>query len=94
MRSIDTDRQPVTFIQKYKRNHILKLIFIFFIGGHPFPFSGVFDIRPKESKELGEQFSFKESMHLGYTDFTDQEVEKILEELGKVSTFCFPFLLN
>jgi len=52
-------------------------------GGHPFPFSGVFDIQPREAPELGEQFRFKQSIHLGNTDFTEQEVEKILEQLGK-----------
>jgi len=52
-------------------------------GGHPFPFSGIFDIAPREALELGEQFRYKQSVHLGNTDFTPQEVEKILEQLGK-----------
>ena len=52
-------------------------------GGHPFPFSGIFDISPREAGELGEQFRYKQSLHLGNTDFTQLEVEKIIEQLGK-----------
>lgn len=52
-------------------------------GGHPFPFSGVFDIGPRHAHELGEQFRFKQSLHLGNTDFTSSDVDKILEELGR-----------
>merc|ERR1712086_43645 len=46
-------------------------------------FSGVFDIAPRAAGELGEQFRFKQAIHLGNTDFRACDVEKILEELGR-----------
>jgi hypothetical protein len=46
-------------------------------GGHPFPFSGIFDICPRHAQDLGEQFRFKQSLHLGNTDFNSGDVDKV-----------------
>ncbi|XP_014234655.1 desumoylating isopeptidase 2-like isoform X2 [Trichogramma pretiosum] len=52
-------------------------------GGHSLPISGIFAIPPRSAEELGEQFRFRQSVHIGYTDFTEEDVNRIINELGK-----------
>lgn len=56
-------------------------------GGHSFAFSGVFEINPKDEIALGEEnFKFKETIMIGYTDFNNDEVREIINNLGNEFT--------
>lgn len=55
-------------------------------GGHPFPFTGIFDMDPKDLVELGEGFRFKETIAIGFTDFSASDIDLILENLGRKYT--------
>lgn len=52
-------------------------------GGHPYSFTGIFEITPRDAEDLGDQFKFKQSVHLGYTDLAEDDVRHIVIELGK-----------
>ncbi|XP_060663019.1 deubiquitinase DESI2 [Drosophila nasuta] len=52
-------------------------------GGHSYSNSGIFEIMPRTAEiELGEHFHYRESIQLGYTQFTRDEVMRIVEQLG------------
>ena len=57
----------------------------FAFGGHPFPYSGIYEISPRQHFEYGGQseFKFKRSIHLGYTDYNEEEIIHIVKELGQ-----------
>jgi hypothetical protein len=52
-------------------------------GGHPFPSSGIYKLNPRDAGKLGEQFQFRQSVHVGHTDLTEDDVKRILAEFEK-----------
>lgn len=52
-------------------------------GGHPFNFSGIFEISPRNASDLGDHFRFKEAVIIGYTELLASDVRHVVEEMGK-----------
>ncbi|CAH8431095.1 unnamed protein product [Schistosoma rodhaini] len=50
-------------------------------GGHPLTNSGVFSMLPRDSAYLGENYSYKVTLSMGYTDFTASDVTLLLESI-------------
>ncbi|CAH8434214.1 unnamed protein product [Schistosoma turkestanicum] len=50
-------------------------------GGHPLTNSGIFAMLPKDSAYLGENYSYKVTLSMGYTDFTASDVALLLENI-------------
>ncbi|GIY97048.1 deubiquitinase DESI2, partial [Caerostris extrusa] len=59
-------------------------------GGHPFNFSGIFEIHPRDAADLGDHFRFREAVLIPKLPrFTEQEWHRVVEELGKNSRGCY-----
>ncbi|CAG0885142.1 unnamed protein product [Cyprideis torosa] len=52
-------------------------------GGHGYSFSGIFEMCPQNDAELGSPFRFRESILLGHTSFTPDEVREMVDEIGE-----------
>jgi len=55
----------------------------FAYGGHPYEFSGIFEITPKAAEELGDHYKYKENIVIGFTSFTKSEVQTAVNHLGR-----------
>nr|XP_036213653.1 deubiquitinase DESI2-like [Bactrocera oleae] len=58
----------------------------FAYGGHQFPFTGIFEMLPRDYADLGPNFQFRQTIQLGCTQFTNEQVYQIVEELGQKFT--------
>ncbi|RMX50143.1 hypothetical protein pdam_00002841 [Pocillopora damicornis] len=51
-------------------------------GGHPYNFSGIFEMNPNSPEVLGEEFKFRETIKIGTTKLLPSEVEALLKRMG------------
>ena len=53
-------------------------------GGHPYSFTGVYDMEPRQEDEIaGQGVKFRESIHMGHTSMSETEVKELVHSLGK-----------
>ncbi|TGZ74620.1 hypothetical protein CRM22_000835 [Opisthorchis felineus] len=51
-------------------------------GGHPLSYSGIFAMAPQDVETLGPNYSYKSTIEVGHTDFTETDIALILEDMG------------
>ena len=53
-------------------------------GGHPYSYTGVYNMEPRQHEEIGgEGVRYRESLHMGHTYLTQDEVRELVHALGK-----------
>ncbi|XP_068159655.1 deubiquitinase DESI2 [Drosophila tropicalis] len=65
-------------------------------SGHGYSFTGILEIQPCNGQAtLGEHCRYRESVLLGYTHFSSEEVQRIVEQLGQLYTGdCYHLIRN
>lgn len=53
-------------------------------GSHPYSYTGVYDMNPRRAEEItGQSVQFRESIPLGHTHLSKQEVRELVSSIGK-----------
>ena len=53
-------------------------------GGHPYSYTGVYDMEPRQESEIaGQGVKFRDSIFMGHTHLTEMEVKELVHTLGK-----------
>ncbi|KAL3315943.1 hypothetical protein Ciccas_005419 [Cichlidogyrus casuarinus] len=50
-------------------------------GGHPYEYSGIFEIEPKDADQMGQEFSYNQSVLIGHTYFNEASVDRFITSI-------------
>lgn len=63
-------------------------------GGHPYNWSGIFEMSPKSVETLGDDFKFRETVTIGTTSLSPNEVEDLVRQMGLNYQGCSYHLID
>ena len=66
-------------------NEIIYFLIEYAYGGHPYSFTGVYEMSPRQEMGVAGQggVQFKESLYIGHTSLNIKEVGELIKSMGK-----------